>query len=534
MSKYDVELILDEGTSFIKLIKMLKRNTLILEFGPANGRFTKYLKENMNCQVHIVEINKEDFNKAMQYASDGICSDIETMEWKEYFKDNRYDHIIFTDVLEHLREPQKIFNACADFIKEDGSILFSIPNAAHGDIIANLYNNDFKYTELGLLDNTHIHLFAYKNIVNMVEKSKLKLNKLDIVYAPLKHTEQHPTYNNEIIYYVINEKQFANVYQFIGECKKKSENTPDKNIFIEDIHTKQKYIEVYYGDNSCKLKKLLYKKQNNYECSINDIPVNINNIRIDPTSDKLCLIKNISIKERVDYNIKHNGIQVGDEIYFFTFDPQIYIESNSKHITLSFNMKEYSVTDFFVLINEYTICMNKAMENICKALTEKESHEEFLLQKINQDEKDKNILIKQINQSEEDKKILSKHIDRLENDKATLLQKINQDEKDKNILIKQINQSEEDKKTLSKHIDRLEKDKELILATLKQKEKENILLDDAVQLHEKENKLIKTQLDNIVNEYDAIKYELTSLINSHSWKITRPLRWIAKKIKRNI
>ena len=59
MSKYDCELNLEDRNSLSVLVGKVKPNSLVLEFGPANGRMTKYMKERLNCKVYAVEIDED-------------------------------------------------------------------------------------------------------------------------------------------------------------------------------------------------------------------------------------------------------------------------------------------------------------------------------------------------------------------------------------------------------------------------------------------------------------------------------------------
>ena len=101
MLKYDfnVDLGLDTSTGII--LSKIQPNSTVLEFGCAAGRMTKYMKNALNCQVYIVEYDKEAFDIAMQYAADGVCDDILTLSWMNKFKEIQFDSIVFADVLEH-------------------------------------------------------------------------------------------------------------------------------------------------------------------------------------------------------------------------------------------------------------------------------------------------------------------------------------------------------------------------------------------------------------------------------------------------
>ena len=56
--KYDLELILNEQNALSIILKQIHPNSLVLEFGPANGRTTKYLKEMLECDVSIAFVSQ--------------------------------------------------------------------------------------------------------------------------------------------------------------------------------------------------------------------------------------------------------------------------------------------------------------------------------------------------------------------------------------------------------------------------------------------------------------------------------------------
>ena len=87
------------------------------------------------------------------------------MEWYDCIEGKRYDYIVILDVLEHLRNPQGVLNKVRECLQINGKILLSVPNLAHNAVLLKLLNDDFPYTELGLLDNTHVHFFLIKRCV---------------------------------------------------------------------------------------------------------------------------------------------------------------------------------------------------------------------------------------------------------------------------------------------------------------------------------------------------------------------------------
>ena len=116
-SKYDFDLDLNNTNSLSLMIGQIRRGSTVLEFGPANGRMTRYLKEALDCSVYLVEIDEEAGKQAAQYGEDIVIDDAETYSWYERYENIRFDYITFADVLEHLRDPEKLLKKSQKFIK---------------------------------------------------------------------------------------------------------------------------------------------------------------------------------------------------------------------------------------------------------------------------------------------------------------------------------------------------------------------------------------------------------------------------------
>lgn len=76
--KYDFEMDLDEQSSVGKIAAQIKPGSKVLEFGPGNGRLTKHLIGAKQCEVSIVELDKELFDFVSEFAQDGFYGDIES------------------------------------------------------------------------------------------------------------------------------------------------------------------------------------------------------------------------------------------------------------------------------------------------------------------------------------------------------------------------------------------------------------------------------------------------------------------------
>ncbi len=222
MKKYDMELCTEAGSISNKIFSRIQKGSSVLEMGCSYGRMTKYLKEELLCDVSIVEMDEEAFASAKPYAKNGYCASLEQLNLEEAFADQRFDYILFADVLEHLPDPCKILTQAKALLKEDGEILISIPNICHNDILAELYQNRFSYTSLGLLDNTHVHFWGREDFARFAKDCGYDILLTDACYVNPFCTEQHPKESAlpASLRKALKLRDYGDVYQYFFVLKK--------------------------------------------------------------------------------------------------------------------------------------------------------------------------------------------------------------------------------------------------------------------------------------------------------------------------
>jgi 2-polyprenyl-3-methyl-5-hydroxy-6-metoxy-1,4-benzoquinol methylase len=228
MSKYDFELNMKTHNSNSVILKNIKPNSTVLEVGCAHGRMTKYLKETLNCNVDIIEIDEEAGATAKQWASRvWIGSEQGNVEGKIFdeglFADGSicYDYIIFADVLEHLVHPEKVLSKSKNFLADEGSVWISIPNIAYNGVIIELLNDQFTYRETGLLDNTHLRFFTMYSLEKMVKGAGFKIVNEQNLINSIRNSEFKEVYMQAPpqIVALLRSRPSGEVYQMVWELK---------------------------------------------------------------------------------------------------------------------------------------------------------------------------------------------------------------------------------------------------------------------------------------------------------------------------
>jgi O-antigen biosynthesis protein len=175
---------LDDNSSLKKMLLLIENKKTVLEFGCATGYFSKLLLAR-ECEVTGIEINSDAAKVAEQYCKQVIITDLDSISLNTLFHGQEFDVAVFGDVLEHLRNPWKILEETRRFIKPNGYIVASIPNIAHGAIRLALFKGEFKYTRLGILDDTHLRFFTRETVEELFEETGYKIDSVERTKLPI-------------------------------------------------------------------------------------------------------------------------------------------------------------------------------------------------------------------------------------------------------------------------------------------------------------------------------------------------------------
>jgi glycosyltransferase involved in cell wall biosynthesis len=99
--------------------------------------------------------------------------------------------IVFADVLEHTRSPEKILLRARHHLKEGGRVVASTGNVGHLYIRLSLLFGFFNYTERGILDRTHTRLFTIATFRQLFQECGFRVDKLR--YCPIPFENLFPS-----------------------------------------------------------------------------------------------------------------------------------------------------------------------------------------------------------------------------------------------------------------------------------------------------------------------------------------------------
>ena len=231
--KYDYHLAANSAGE--RVVRIIGENKRVLELGPGPGTITKLLTQDSKCRVTALEIDAEAVKKLAPYCERVYQADLNVPGWKDIVKnEGAFDVVTATDVLEHLYEPLTVLKAMKTLLNENGCIVVSLPHACHSVIHACLLDEDFSYSEIGLLDRTHIRFFGIKNIQKIFDDAGLKIVHAEFVVREPEHTEFAKRWARtpQEVRNVLSKNPFGSVYQVV--VKAVPENAEGKAIILMD------------------------------------------------------------------------------------------------------------------------------------------------------------------------------------------------------------------------------------------------------------------------------------------------------------
>jgi 2-polyprenyl-3-methyl-5-hydroxy-6-metoxy-1,4-benzoquinol methylase len=101
---------------------------------------------------------------------------------QKILRKEKFDIIVFSDVLEHIYDPYVVLASYLKFLNVGGKVIISVPNVAVWSNRFKVLFGLFNYSDTGLMDRTHIRFFTFRTTRLLVESAGCEVHKMD--YTP--------------------------------------------------------------------------------------------------------------------------------------------------------------------------------------------------------------------------------------------------------------------------------------------------------------------------------------------------------------
>lgn len=129
-----------------------------------------------------LELNEDAAAIAADALSEVIVGDVQAMNLDLY--QGHFDALIISEVLEHLTDPWTTLRKLVACLKPGGEIYASSPNIAYWGVIKNLILGRFRYSDNGVMDQTHLRWFTPESFRDLFESSDVKIDAIRPMREP--------------------------------------------------------------------------------------------------------------------------------------------------------------------------------------------------------------------------------------------------------------------------------------------------------------------------------------------------------------
>lgn len=228
---YDRDIQTGEHTSLSMLAARIRAGARVLDLGCGSGAIGRHLAARDATAASPIDgltISPEEAALAAPHYRRVEVADLDTCNLAALFPAASYDVIICADVLEHIRQPERVLHASRSLLAPNGQLLLSVPNAAYCGLVADLMQGEFLYRDEGLLDRTHLRFFTRQSLLRFMADAHWAIESLEPLVRQLPDSEFSTRFDElppAVARYLLSGPD-ALTYQFIGVARPGAPGAP--------------------------------------------------------------------------------------------------------------------------------------------------------------------------------------------------------------------------------------------------------------------------------------------------------------------
>lgn len=146
----------------------------VVEIGCGAGALgAEFKRINPHCEYIGLEVHAESARLAAQRLDRVIVGNVEQLDAD--IAAGSVDCLVYGDVLEHLADPWAVLARHRTWLRPEGVVVACIPNVQHWSVLRGLISGQWRYTDEGLLDRTHLRFFTLEGIHEMFARAGLEV-----------------------------------------------------------------------------------------------------------------------------------------------------------------------------------------------------------------------------------------------------------------------------------------------------------------------------------------------------------------------
>lgn len=143
-----------------------------------------YAARLIGTDQRVLEIGSDDGKLAAELVRAGNY--VVRTDPKALPKNEEFGRVLLLDTLEHLPDPEKLLKDCKPLLSARGKLIVSVPNAVNLTVRLMVLLGQFRYSDRGILDWSHLRFFTRKTVAALVEKCGYRVTSRHFTVIPLE------------------------------------------------------------------------------------------------------------------------------------------------------------------------------------------------------------------------------------------------------------------------------------------------------------------------------------------------------------
>jgi SAM-dependent methyltransferase len=170
-----------------RLLELAGSPGRVLDVGCSSGYLARRLVDRGAVVVGI-DSDEQAAEEARAVCEQVVVGDVESMPLP--FPEHSFDVVLCGDLIEHLRDPEAFLARVRPLLRPGGRLVLTTPNVANWAMRLGLLAGRWRYTDRGILDRTHAHLFTKKSLEQALDRSGYRVVEFDVT-APVPGVGTH-------------------------------------------------------------------------------------------------------------------------------------------------------------------------------------------------------------------------------------------------------------------------------------------------------------------------------------------------------
>jgi SAM-dependent methyltransferase len=157
------------------IMQGLPHGLRVLDVGCGSGVHGAELFRLYRHRVVGLDLSEASIQKAKTRLAEAYVADVTQPERYPFAGRQRFDVVLFSDILEHLTDPLDVLTRHYRLLAPGGQVLISLPNVAIWSVRLALLLGRFEYRDTGTLDRTHMRFFTGRSFRRFLAEAGLEV-----------------------------------------------------------------------------------------------------------------------------------------------------------------------------------------------------------------------------------------------------------------------------------------------------------------------------------------------------------------------